>query len=134
VNVWRERLMSLSWFMRCVNEPIARGANQEDDATGRFWAAPANPCAHGTCASLHIGSRFKSQALLDEKALAVCMVYVDLNPIRARMANTPEQSEHTSIKQRIKHALKKPVEQPGTLFQFAGNPGNDMPEGLPGTG
>ena len=70
--------MSLSWFMCRVNEPIAREANHEDDATGRFWAAPVHPCAHGTCASLHIGGRFKSQALLDEKALAACMAYVVL--------------------------------------------------------
>ena len=90
---WRIRLMSISWFMRCTNEPIAREANHEDEATGHFWAAPAHPCAHGTCASLHIGGRFKSQALLDEKALAACMVYVDLNPIRARMAESPEQSD-----------------------------------------
>jgi len=100
---WRTRLMSISWFMRCTIEPVAREANHEDEATGRFWAAPAHPCAHGTCASLHIGGRFKSQALLDEKALAACMAYVDLNPIRARMADSPEQSDHTSIRDDYGH-------------------------------
>lgn len=84
-RVYRSRLKSLSWFMKCLNEPIARQANAEDGCTGHFWEA-----------------RFQSQALKTDRALLAAMAYVDLNPVRAGLAKTPESSEHTSIRRRAR--------------------------------
>jgi len=111
--------MDISWLMRMLNESIARMANKEDNCTGRFWEG-----------------RFKSQALLDEQALAACLAYVDLNPVKANMAATPETSAHTSIRERCKKAQSSsqpnhPNQQVKSLMPFVGNPLKEMPKGLP---
>ena len=82
----RERLQSISWFMKCLKEPLARLANREDKGRGAFFEG-----------------RFKSVAILDEEALLAISAYIDLNPVAAKIADVPETSEYTSIKQRVEH-------------------------------
>lgn len=91
VTILRERLGDLSWFMKYINEPIARAANREDGCKGRFWEG-----------------RFKSSALLDEAAIVSGMAYVDLNPVRADSTQPVECAPHTSIKRRLAHTAEQP--------------------------
>ena len=89
LKLYRERLGSLSWFMSRLNEPLAKQSNLEDVCTGRFWEG-----------------RYSSQVLLDEAAVFSCMAYVDLNPVRAKVTERLEESNHTSIQNRI-NAIKE---------------------------
>ena len=88
INVLRARLASVSWFMRSINEPIARRANKEENKKGRFWEG-----------------RFKCQALLDQRAVLSCMAYVELNPVRAGKARSLEKCAYTSARKRIHAAM-----------------------------
>jgi REP element-mobilizing transposase RayT len=83
----RERLSSVSWFMKSMNEYIARRSNHEEGLKGRFWEG-----------------RFKCQRLLDDASILACMAYVDLNPVRARIAESLEESAFTSAFDRVASA------------------------------
>lgn len=111
---YRARLSDLSWYMKCLNEYIARRANEEDGCKGHFWEA-----------------RFKSQALLDEVALITAMTYVDLNPIRAKMAKDIPTSDKTSIQQRFAEVTSTPHEAPLPLRPFEGSLSSTSIEGIP---
>jgi len=87
ITKWRHELHNISSFMKWLNETVSRRSNKEDKCTGHFWE-----------------SRFKCKALLDWKALLSCMTYVELNPIRANLAKTPESSSYTSIKLRLERS------------------------------
>src|SRR6185437_8312045 len=89
----RQRLSSLSWFMKCLKEPLARMANREEKTRGAFFE-----------------SRFKSVAILDEESLLAVCAYIDLNPVAAGLAAAPEASPHTSIHERVAH-----VEEQGRM-------------------
>ena len=91
IKLYRRRLTDLSWLMKSISEPIARRANAEDKVNGRFWQG-----------------RFKCQLLRDERALLAAMTYVDLNPIRAKMAPGLNRCRHTSVRARHRAVLRRP--------------------------
>ena len=90
----RSRLSDISWWMRLLCQHIGQRANREDEEVGKFWQA-----------------RYQAVRLLDEASLLACAAYVDLNPIRAALAETLEQSDFTSVQKRI-DSLKARAKSP----------------------
>jgi hypothetical protein len=91
----RARLSNLGWFMKCLKEPLARLANQEDGCPGAFWEG-----------------RYRSVAVLDEAGLLAVAAYIDLNPLAAGLAATPEAGPHTSLSARVEHARAEGAIEP----------------------
>ena len=81
----RHRLSFSPYFMKELNQYIARLANHEDQVKGTFW-----------------GGRYFSKALKTEEDLISCLAYVDLNPVRAGMVSDPESpDQQTSLIRRL---------------------------------
>ena len=81
------RLQSLSWFMKCLKEPLSRLANRQAKTRGVFFE-----------------QRFKSVGVLDEEALLTICADIDLNPVAAGIVEVPEASPHTSVTARVGRA------------------------------
>ena len=112
VRELRRRLSDISWFMIMLKEPIALKANLEDDMSGHFWA-----------------ERFGSVRLPNDEALLLCSLYVDLNPIRAGQADSPETSTHTGACDRLRdwQAEREAEAAAEALAEAAGVPEEESP-------
>jgi len=77
---FEERIFDVSEYMRNLQAAFARWYNQTFTRRGRFWA-----------------ERFKSTLLEDEKRVLDCLLYVELNPVRAKIAERPEDYEGSSV-------------------------------------
>ena len=107
---YRSRLTNLSWLMKSLSEPIARKANAEDKVTGRFWEG-----------------RFGCQSLLSEKSILAAMAYVDLNPVRAKIASGISTSRYTSVKLRNQQLRKNPERANQPLMPLIGARSFNLP-------
>ena len=97
VDEFRSRLSDISWMMRLACQPIARRANLEDNVDGRFFA-----------------KRFDCDKLETWSDVLACSIYVDLNPVHAGIAETPETSLFTSAFDRIHARWQSTQDDMGT--------------------
>ena len=80
IPFWREKLSSLSEFMREIKVSFARYYNRRHQRRGYFW-----------------GDRFKSLIVEKGETLVNCLAYIDLNPVRAGLVERPEQYRWNSL-------------------------------------
>jgi len=80
IPYWREKLSSLSEFMREIKVGFARYFNRRHNRRGYFW-----------------GDRFKSVLVEKGETLINCLAYIDLNPLRAGLVDRPEEYRWNSL-------------------------------------
>jgi len=80
IPYFREKLSSLSEFVREIKVGFSRYYNKRHDRRGYFW-----------------GDRFKSVIVDNGEALINCLAYIDLNPLRAGIVERPEDYRWNSI-------------------------------------
>ena len=80
IPYWREKLSSLSEFMREIKVCFARYYNRRHNRRGYFW-----------------GDRFKSVIVDKGETLVNCLAYIDLNPLRAGIVDCPEDYRWSSL-------------------------------------
>ena len=71
--------------------------------------------------------RFKLQALLSEKSILAAMAYVDLNPVRAKIASGISTSRYTSVKIRNQQLRKNPGRANQPLMPLVGVRSYNLP-------
>ena len=76
----REKLSSLSEFVREIKVGFARYYNKRHHRRGYFW-----------------GDRFKSVIVDKGETLVNCLAYIDLNPLRAGIVSRPEEYRWNSL-------------------------------------
>jgi REP element-mobilizing transposase RayT len=81
----REKLASISQFMKEFKQQVTQRLNALDDTTGPLWAG-----------------RFKCKAVTSEAQLLTTLAYIDLNPFAAGVCDEPEQAEHTTLAARLR--------------------------------
>jgi putative transposase len=77
---FREKLSSLSEFIREIKVGFARYFNKRHGRQGYFW-----------------GDRFKSVIVDKGETLINCLAYIDLNPLRAGIVSRPEDYRWNSL-------------------------------------
>lgn len=96
----------------------AEGIPQLMQAVGRSYVRSFNN-RHGRSGTLWEG-RYRSSLIETERYLLACMVYMDLNPVRAGMVGVPSEHEWSSHRHYIGQRVDKLV-TPHALFWSLGN-------------
>jgi REP-associated tyrosine transposase len=76
----KAKLASLSEFTREIKVNFARYYNRRNNRRGYFW-----------------GDRFKSVIVENGETLINCLAYIDLNPVRAKLVERPDDYRWNSI-------------------------------------